>query len=84
MYLLNYGNEERYMYETTLSLFRYLSRERYETLLPLIGYFTSNGLKKRRRDDERTGLSNILAGFVAYSEEADTEKNFGGRVGREM
>ena len=36
--------------------------------------FTGKGLKKRRRDDDHTGLSTILAGFVAYSEEADAKR----------
>ena len=37
-------------------------------------FFTCKGLKKRRRDDDHTGLSTILAGFVAYSEEADAKR----------
>ena len=49
--------------------------------LPLIGclyrsmdVFNGKGLKKRRRDDDHTGLSTILAGYVAYSEEADAKR----------
>ena len=39
-----------------------------------MGVYTGKGLKKRRQDDDHTGLSTILAGFVAYSEEADAKR----------